>query len=77
MPIYEYKCNKCNEEFECLILGSDEEVSCPGCDNEKVDRLMSACSFQSGGSGDFTPSAGTSSSSGCSSCAGGNCSTCH
>ncbi len=75
MPIYEYMCGKCNNEFEYLMLGGDSTVSCPDCDGEKVERLMSACSFKSGGGGgDFSPS---TSSSSCSGCTSSNCSTCH
>jgi putative FmdB family regulatory protein len=71
MPIYEYKCLKCNEQFEALVFG-DDNVSCPNCKGDKLERLMSACGFKS--NGDFTPSTGSSSCSGCTST---NCSTCH
>ena len=75
MPIYEYMCSECNKEFECLVLGSDNDIACPDCDGEKVERLMSACSFKSSGNfGDYSPSTGSSSCSGCSS---SNCSSCH
>lgn len=73
MPIYEYKCGKCKNEFECLVFRSDETVACPDCNHEGVKRLMSACSFKSSGSS-YTPSAGASSCAGCSS---GNCASCH
>lgn len=72
MPIFEFKCMECEEEFEKLMLSSTEQVKCPYCDSSNLRRLMSACGFKS--SGEFTPSSG---SSGCASCAGGNCSTCH
>ncbi len=72
MPIYEYRCKKCETEFEHLVLGRDSDISCPDCKTKKVERLMSACSFKS--SGNYSPSTG---SSGCSSCSGGHCSTCH
>ena len=26
MPIYEYKCGKCDEEFEALVFRTDEEL---------------------------------------------------
>lgn len=72
MPIYEYRCSKCNQDFETLVFRSDEPVNCPLCKGKRVRRLMSACGFKS--SGNFTPSSG---SSGCASCSSGNCSTCH
>ena len=72
MPIYEFKCSNCDEEFETIVFGSDEKVSCPHCNGDNVKRLMSACGFKSSGS--FTPSTGSSSCTGCTST---NCSSCH
>jgi len=72
MPIYEYTCMKCKKDFEYLVFGSEKDVTCPACSSKKVKRSMSACSFKS--SGNYSSSAG---SSGCSSCGGGTCSTCH
>ena len=72
MPIYEYRCSECHEEFETLVFRSDEAVACPHCKGEDVKRLMSACGFKSSGS--FTPSSG---SSGCATCSSTNCSSCH
>lgn len=73
MPIYEYKCTTCNNEFETLIFGSHDRVACPQCKGQEVKRLMSACGFKSA-EGGFTPSSG---SSGCSGCSSTNCSSCH
>jgi putative FmdB family regulatory protein len=72
MPIYEYRCMKCDEEFEALVFGGDDKVACPHCKGNKLERLMSACGFKSGGS--FTPASG---SSACSSCSSTDCSSCH
>jgi putative FmdB family regulatory protein len=73
VPIYEYKCMDCDKEFECLVIGNDQDIICPECDKNNVERLMSACSFKSNGS--YSSAGG--SASGCSSCSSGNCSTCH
>lgn len=72
MPIYEYRCLKCEEEFETLVLGRDNDVCCPACQSKKLERLLSACGFKSGGS--FTPAKG---SSGCATCSSHHCSSCH
>ena len=51
MPLYEYKCRKCNEVFEVLQKFSDASLKVhPGCGG-KVDRQMTAPSFQFKGSG--------------------------
>ncbi len=72
MPIYEFKCLECNEEFETLVLRSDDEVCCPACKGERLERLMSACAFKSGEN--FTPAKGSAS---CSSCTASSCAGCH
>ncbi|MBC8459323.1 MAG: zinc ribbon domain-containing protein [Deltaproteobacteria bacterium] len=72
MPIFEYKCLSCQEEFETLVLGSNDKVSCPHCEGNRLERLMSTCGFKS--SGNFTPSSGSSE---CSSCTSTDCSSCH
>ncbi len=75
MPIYEYACVKCKNGFEYLVLGNNDHVSCPECGSKRVIRKMSLCAHKSA-SGDSMSSSETS-SSGCASCAGGNCSACH
>ena len=49
MPIYEYQCCKCCEQFERLVFRSDEAVSCPKCESADVQKMMSVCGFKSGG----------------------------
>jgi putative FmdB family regulatory protein len=71
MPIYEYYCPKCEKDFETLVLSSKEKVRCPECQCKGVTRLMSGFAHKSEG-GKMV-----SSNSGCSSCSGGTCSTCH
>ncbi len=41
MPIYEFVCLDCDKVFESLVMSSDSEVRCPGCDSTRLERLMS------------------------------------
>lgn len=51
MPIYEYKCTKCGNEFELIQKFSDEPVKkCPDCSG-KVEKLISQSSFVLKGTG--------------------------
>jgi putative FmdB family regulatory protein len=46
MPIYEYQCNTCSNEFEKLVFAGDEpDIVCPACDSHEVTKKMSAASF--------------------------------
>ncbi len=40
MPLYEYVCNQCREEFEYLVRGS-ESPTCPHCGAVDLTRQMS------------------------------------
>jgi putative FmdB family regulatory protein len=46
MPVYEFSCRKCDERFEELVgphVGKKvEEVRCPACGAENVERLTSS-----------------------------------
>ncbi|SHF97434.1 putative regulatory protein, FmdB family [Desulfacinum infernum DSM 9756] len=50
MPIFEYRCRKCDHEFETFVWSSrdEESLSCPKCDAKEVKKLLS--SFSSKGS---------------------------
>jgi putative FmdB family regulatory protein len=48
MPIYEYACGDCGSRFEKLVRRFTEEVSCPSCASESVDKQLSV--FAVGGS---------------------------
>ena len=51
MPIYEYRCLKCNQEFEAMQKFSDSPLkACPSCGGA-VKKLVSRSSFQLKGSG--------------------------
>jgi putative FmdB family regulatory protein len=71
MPIYEYRCGQCADEFELLVF-RNEEPACPKCGSKELNKKMSACGFSVGSK--FT--AASSSGSGCSGCSSSNCSSC-
>jgi len=53
MPIYEYTCCDCKNEFEELVFSQDETPSCPKCGSDKVEKLMSTCAVQTDSGGDM------------------------
>ncbi|MBU1626255.1 zinc ribbon domain-containing protein [bacterium] len=73
MPIYEYRCSSCEEQFEKLVYGSNPELECPKCKSKDVSRLLSLFGFSSGG--EFTSSNGKN--SGCDTCHATSCASCH
>ena len=50
MPIYEYRCNECDHQFEVLTSPGRvmEQVRCDKCNSDKVTKVISAGSFRSG-----------------------------
>ncbi len=56
MPVFEYSCNRCGIKFDEWVRTSDQEVECPVCKSEKIEKLFSpfatgnsACTPASGG----------------------------
>ena len=41
MPIFEYRCLKCDTQFERIVLGNSSDVHCPNCKDEQVEQLFS------------------------------------
>lgn len=70
MPIYEYICTGCDNQFEELVFSTSEAVACPECGSGQVERAMSVFSFSSGGT--YRSSAGSS----CGNCTSHSCSSC-
>lgn len=59
MPIYEYKCKACGNDFEKLVsLSSKDKICCPKCTSEQIAKKISAVA---------------SGKSGCSSCSSTSC----
>ena len=44
MPIYEFKCNKCDNCFEQIVFPSDDGLKCPSCEGKDISRLVSSFS---------------------------------
>jgi len=42
MPIYEYRCEKCGQVNEFLILGKQQPLLCRECGSEDLTKLLSA-----------------------------------
>ncbi|MBF0450640.1 MAG: zinc ribbon domain-containing protein [Candidatus Magnetomorum sp.] len=72
MPLYEFKCNQCDEFFEILVMNSKDEgeLKCPKCSSEAFERVMSRTSYAMGTSG-----SSSSVSTQTRTCSSGNCTT--
>ncbi len=48
MPIYEFKCNECNNKFETLLTSNADisTVTCPACQSKKIQKTISASSYR-------------------------------
>lgn len=51
MPIYEFECRGCGNQFEHLLLPwlakDGETPECPSCHGTKVERMLSICAISS------------------------------
>ncbi len=76
MPIYEYACGKCQHRFEQRrSMGrADDPTTCPRCESDDIQRLMSKVVCFSKGEGGQVASVG---GGGCASCSSGSCASCH
>ncbi|MBI4578929.1 MAG: zinc ribbon domain-containing protein [Planctomycetes bacterium] len=50
MPIYEYRCAKCDHQFEQLVrsFDGDADAACPECGSRKVEKLLSVFAARDG-----------------------------
>lgn len=76
MPIYEYTCMNCSQEFDALrsMKDADAPILCKHCQSERTIRKISVFFASSAGR---VVAGGSASGAGCASCSGGSCSTCH
>ncbi len=83
MPIYEYRCTKCGNDFEEIMGASEPAPACPACHSVKTKKLISKACVKTGGGSDSLYGSGgcetgaSRASSGCVGCSGGSCATCH
>lgn len=49
MPIFEYDCLQCGEQFEHLLRKANDPVQCPACGTSQLRRLVSLSSVSSEG----------------------------
>jgi len=80
MPVYEFRCQKCNKKFEklCAIGETGENLKCPACGAGAPKKIISSFVARSvvgsANSSDSVSSSGSGSA--CSSCSSTNCSSC-
>jgi putative FmdB family regulatory protein len=49
MPLYEYRCKACGEQFEYLFRSSSPPAQCPACASADLEQLISHSAFHSEG----------------------------
>ncbi len=49
MPIFEYECRGCHNQFEILVLPTTPPPACPACKGTDLDKLLSHSSISSDG----------------------------
>ncbi len=76
MPIFEFKCQDCDEYMEILVMNKQEEVemTCSQCGSGKLERILSSTNHTvtGGGSG---PNDQSGASAQTRSCSSGSCTT--
>lgn len=73
MPIYEFKCTKCETFFEVIVMGSDDnKIGCPECKSTEFERVVSQTNFSMGGTSSG-PAKGVQTQE--RTCSGGSCKT--
>ena len=60
MPIYEYKCKKCDAQFDALQrIGEDgSNLNCPDCGEQHPEKLLSVFAVKDGTKGGLSAETG-------------------
>lgn len=69
MPIYEYTCQDCGDEFE-LLVNSSTQPTCPSCQSQRLEKEFST--FAAHGAEKAASVSGHSHGPGCGCCCGGH-----
>jgi putative FmdB family regulatory protein len=70
VPIYEYRCKRCQSDFEKYVAGANAVVACPTCQSPDVMRKLSVFGLKT------APGVAAAAMSAGGGCCGGGCS-CH
>ncbi|MBM4054207.1 MAG: zinc ribbon domain-containing protein [Planctomycetes bacterium] len=75
MPVYEFKCKKCEIKFEEYFKSASEQkkLFCPSCKSEHVEKVFSVFGTSEAGNGNLASAGGNKAGSGggCGCCAMG------
>jgi putative FmdB family regulatory protein len=71
MPIYEYRCTKCDRSFEAFVRPGDGAVHCPDCNGSRLTREMSTFAARAG-DGDGAAAAAAAMANSCAANGGGS-----
>lgn len=63
MPIYEYRCQACDQVTEAFVRNGKEPTACPECGEESLKKLISKAGVIFKGSGFYVTDSKSSSSS--------------
>jgi putative FmdB family regulatory protein len=65
MPIYEYVCDDCGEQYERIVMNKDTIISCPKCTSGKHTIQLSVFAAPANGHKSSADSSTTASPGGC------------
>jgi putative FmdB family regulatory protein len=76
MPIFEFKCQDCDQYIELLVMNKQDEVEviCSHCGSENLERILSTTNHAVSGGGAGAP-AGSGTTSQTRTCSSGSCTT--
>ena len=74
MPIYEFACSACNNEFEELVsMTASTSVTCPSCGSNRTEKQLSSFQRVRVGRGDLPAAVTAAAGAGGGGCCGGGC----